>query len=150
MYCLVRLTILKDKTMTANIPSGCDLKDSENSARKSRLIDVPRPQPGQSSKPALRRGHSVKWSPPVSAKTNTKRPPSQKSASNGMCFKSSKDNHLRKGSVILRNFCPKRYKTKKNLLLGKRLVKQFQVKLPRNIGSGSLRVDSQIWCNTSF
>jgi hypothetical protein len=56
MYCLVRLNILKDKTITANIPSGCAWNDFTISPRNKNDTDRPNPHPGQKSKPKLFNG----------------------------------------------------------------------------------------------
>jgi hypothetical protein len=55
--------ILKDKIITANIPSGWVFREASNCPWKMWLMDCPRPHPGQKFQPAFLSGHKVKCSP---------------------------------------------------------------------------------------
>ena len=100
MYCLSRLIILKDKIKSANIPRGCVSNEEAICPRKIREIDLPRPHPGQKSRPAFLKGHTVKWLF-VSRMARTKRPVIQQSASKGIRFSIVKDKYLARISYLV-------------------------------------------------
>jgi hypothetical protein len=52
--------ILIEMTITAKIPSGCDLNEETTSPLNKYEIELPNPQPGQKLKPIFAIGHIVK------------------------------------------------------------------------------------------
>jgi hypothetical protein len=76
-------------------------------------MDVPRPHPGQKSRPIYLRGHNEKWSLPVSRHPRMTKPAIQNIASNGsrLVIRSGEKLSVKKAFWVSKGFCETKFKS---------------------------------------